>query len=126
MGEERDLNELIKYIVLSHSALQLQIQLDWSKTKISQPNFPISFLFFLLPAVLFPGCSVPPLPLALFLLNLCKRLSFNEKVRGERRACQIKDRRRLTALTGIYDKHRRRGGGSDGGCGDRVGGGRHC
>ena len=38
-------------------------------------------------------------------MNLCKRLSFNEKVRRKRRACQIKDRSRLTALTGIYDKH---------------------
>lgn len=32
-------------------------------------------------------------------------MSFNEKVRRKRRACQIKDRRQLTALTGIYNKN---------------------
>lgn len=49
----------------------------------------------------------------LFLSNLYKRVSLNEKVRRKRRACQIKDRRLLTALTGTYDKHRE-GGGANG------------
>lgn len=117
--KEKDFNELIKYIVLSCSAFQLKIQPD-GKKKITQPNFSHLHLFSK-PCCFASLMHCPPSSPVLFLLNLCKRLSFNEKVRRKRRACQIKDRSRLTALTGIYDKHWE---GEGGGVGMYEGGGR--